>query len=141
MADSHPTTHPVHAAARTASATTSHAMWMQPIGSGWNVMGMAQVFPTRTAGSARHQPYVRVEYATRPEYERKGAPGTPDFYRYDHDSHENGSREFWSVSAGARIFLGGGPMRMGSYGALDPTSATMRPGSAGTADHGTHGGR
>ena len=38
-----------------------------------------------------------------------------------------GSREFWSVSAGARIFLGGGPMRMGSYGALDPMTAAMRP--------------
>ena len=123
---------------------------------------------------ARHQPYARVEYATRPEYEREGAPGTPDFFRYDHDSHEIGAtrwligtvgygyetrsypvsvrpfvevqwnrvgeerggidpralyggRTFWSVSAGARLFLGGGPMRMGSYGALDPMAAARRP--------------
>ena len=123
---------------------------------------------------ARHQPYVRVEYATRPEYERQGAPGTPGFFRYDHDAHEIGAtrwligtvgysyessgypasvrpflelqhytvraergavdpralfggRDFWSVSAGARIYLGGGPMRMGSYGALDPMTASMRP--------------
>jgi hypothetical protein len=137
---------------------------------------------------ARHQPYARVEYATRPEYERKGAPGTPDFYRYDHDSHEigatrwligtvgygysssalptsvrpyvelqrntvrgargdidprtlYGSREFWSVSAGARIFIGGGPMRMGSYGTLDPMTAPMRPRTGGgAAAHGAHGG-
>jgi hypothetical protein len=41
--------------------------------------------------SRRHQPYARVEYATRPEYERHGAPGTPEFYRYDHDSHEIGA--------------------------------------------------
>ena len=130
----------------------------------------------------RHQPYARVEYATRPEYEREGAPGTPGFFRYDHDSHEigatrwliatvgygyetsaypvsvrpfvevqrnrvgserggidpralYGSRDFWSVSAGARVFLGGGPMRMGNYGALDPMTAAMRP----RADARTHG--
>ena len=137
--------------------------------------------------SRRHQPYARVEYATRPEYERNGAPGTPEFYRYDHDSHEigatrwligtlgygysasalptsvrpfvelqrnsvrsargavdprtlYGSREFWSLSAGARIFLGGGAMRMGSYGALDPMTAPMRPRAGGApADHDAHG--
>lgn len=123
---------------------------------------------------SRHQPYLRVEYATRPEYERDGAPGTPGFFRYDHDSHEIGAtrwliatagygyetsaypvsvrpfvevqrnrvgaerggidprdlfggRDFWSVSAGARLFFGGGPMRMGGYGALDPMTASMRP--------------
>jgi hypothetical protein len=30
-----------------------------------------------------------------------------------------GDTSFWAVSVGARIFLGGGPMRMGSYGVLD----------------------
>jgi hypothetical protein len=128
-----------------------------------------------TGRDSRHQPYLRVEYATRPEYERLGAPGTPDFFRYDHDAHHEigatrwmittlgygyetsglptsvrpyielqqhhvraerggvdpralfGSRDFWSVSAGARIFFGGGPMRMGSYGVLDPMAAAMRP--------------
>ena len=34
-----------------------------------------------------------------------------------------GTRSFWSVSAGARIFLGGGSMRMGAYGVLDPMVA------------------
>lgn len=122
----------------------------------------------------RHQPYARVEVATRPEYAREGAPGTPGFFRYDHDAHAIGAtrwvittlgygydagrypasvrpyvevqhnavgasrggidpralygqRQFWSASFGARIFLGGGPMRMGSYGALDPMAAAMRP--------------
>ncbi|MGD8289801.1 MAG: hypothetical protein PVF90_10425 [Gemmatimonadota bacterium] len=113
-----------------------------------------------------HQPYVRVEYASRPEYDREGASGD-DFFRY-HD-HEDplgstrwlittaayayeltpepwsirpfvevgyhqvrgdrggvaatdlyGTTSFWALSAGARIFLVGGPMRMGSYGVLDP---------------------
>ena len=127
-----------------------------------------------TGREARHQPYARVEYATRPEYERLGAPGTPEFFRYDHDAHEIGAtrwlittvgygyesgrlptsvrpfvelqhnrvrhergvadplalfgdRRFWSLSAGARVFFGGGPMRMGSYGVLDPMTAGTRP--------------
>jgi hypothetical protein len=129
---------------------------------------------------ARHQPYYRVEVATRPEYERQGVPGTPGFFRYDHDAHEigatrwvinsigygyqtsafpvsarpyaelqyhhvsaerggvdpqalYGTRSFWSVSAGMRLFFGGGPMRMGSYGVLDPMSAAMRPSHDGDA--------
>jgi hypothetical protein len=128
-----------------------------------------------TGRESRHQPYLRVEYATRPEFERLGPPGTPEFFRYDHDAHHEigatrwlittigygyessglpvsvrpyvelqrnrvraergdidpralfGSRDFWGLSAGARIYLGGGPMRMGSYGALDPMTAAMRP--------------
>lgn len=115
---------------------------------------------------AGHQPYVRVEYASRPEYEREGAAGD-DFFRYhDHDDplgstrwlittaayayeltstpwslrpfveaqyHQvrgdrggiaatdlYGTTSFWTLSFGARIFLVGGPMRMGSYGVLDP---------------------
>ncbi|MFN0180310.1 MAG: hypothetical protein ACKVZ0_16030 [Gemmatimonadales bacterium] len=120
----------------------------------------------------RHQPYGRIEVSTRPEYARLGAPGTPDFFRYDHDAHSIGAtrwviaslgygreitalpvsvrpfaelqyhrvgaargdvqpgvlfgrNSFWSLSTGFRIFLGGGPMRMGSYGVLDPMSAAM----------------
>ncbi|HSM37081.1 MAG TPA: hypothetical protein VK837_11835 [Longimicrobiales bacterium] len=34
-----------------------------------------------------------------------------------------GTRSFWGVSFGARMFFGGGPMRMGSYGVLDPMVA------------------
>ena len=113
-----------------------------------------------------HQPYVRLEYASRPEYARE-APSGPDFFRYEH--HDDplgstrwlittaayayeltetpwsirpfveaqyfqvrgdrggiaatdlyGSTSFWSFSVGARIYLIGGPMRMGSYGVLDP---------------------
>ncbi|MBR9989277.1 MAG: hypothetical protein KFH98_05935 [Gemmatimonadetes bacterium] len=114
----------------------------------------------------RHQPYARVEVATRPEYERDGAPGTDGFFRYDHDAHAHaatrwvitsagygyeatrlpysarpfielqhnnaanargdvsatelfGTTSFFSVTAGLRLFIGGGPMRMGSYGVLD----------------------
>ncbi|HEY0996270.1 MAG TPA: hypothetical protein VGD77_09795 [Gemmatimonadaceae bacterium] len=137
----------------------------------YSVLGEGQLGLGR---EARHQPYARVEVATRPEYTREGAPGTPGFFRYDHDAHAMGAtrwvistlgygydagrypasvrpyvelqhhavgasrggidpralfgtRQFWSASFGARIFLGGGPMRMGSYGALDPMAAAMRP--------------
>jgi hypothetical protein len=37
-----------------------------------------------------------------------------------------GGTSFWAVSAGARVYLGGGPMRMGSYGALDAMTAMER---------------
>ena len=121
-----------------------------------------------------HQPYIRVEYATRPEYPRDGPGGTDGFFHYDHDDDPVGATRwlistaayayqvtdnpwslrpfielqhhrvrgergpigprdlfetssFWSVSVGARVFLGGGPMRMGSYGVLDPMTAMGRP--------------
>jgi hypothetical protein len=48
-----------------------------------------------------------------------------------------GRTSFWSATAGFRMYLGGGPMRMGAYGVLDPmttmhqgvTHAGMRDGS------------
>jgi hypothetical protein len=139
----------------------------------WSVLGETRL---ETGRGWKHQPYLRTELATRPEYERDGAPGTPEFFRYAHGAHEigatrwlintigygyesaglpvsvrpfvelqhnvvrhdrgdvdpramYGSRSFWSVSAGARLFFGGGAMRMGNYGALDPMTAAMRPGA------------
>jgi hypothetical protein len=121
----------------------------------------------------RHQPYLRVEYARRPEYEREGPSGSDEFFRYEHDEdpvgatrwvittaayayeltgapwsarpfievqHHQvrgdggglsatelfGGTRFWVVSVGARIFLGGEPMRMGSYGVLDPMTSMAR---------------
>jgi hypothetical protein len=120
--------------------------------------------------TGRHQPHARLEYATRPEWPRRGGAGTDDFFRYDHDDEPTGAtrwliatagygyeatgypfsvrpfielqyfrataerggidpaalfgaRSFWSLSLGARLFLGGDPMRMGSYGVLDPMTA------------------
>lgn len=120
-----------------------------------------------------HQPYYRIEYATRPEYAREGAPGTDEFFRYDHAAHAIGStrwlintlgygyeltgypvsarpfvelqynrvseedggidpqdlfgqHNFWGLSAGFRVFLGGDPMRMGSYGVLDAMTSMHR---------------
>jgi hypothetical protein len=119
-----------------------------------------------------HQPYLRVEYASRPEYARESASGS-DFFRYhDHDDplgstrwliataayayeltetpwslrpfvelqHHQvrgdrggiaatdlyGTTSFWALSIGARIFLLGGPMRMGAYGVLDPMTEMNR---------------
>jgi hypothetical protein len=37
-----------------------------------------------------------------------------------------GGTRFWVVSVGARIFLGGEPLRMGSYGVLDPMTSMAR---------------
>lgn len=128
----------------------------------------------RLGPRGRHAPFVRLEYATRPEYPREASSGD-GFFRYDHDDHALGAtrwlvssagysqewttlpfsarpfvevnhhrirpergpvavapetlfagNSFWSVSAGFRVFLGGGPMRMGTYGALDPMTASMR---------------
>ena len=121
------------------------------------------------SGSA---PFYRVEYATRPEYERRGDVGD-DFFRYDHGQPAQGATRwlintvgfsqsvtdlplsvrpfvelshhqvwnergdvqvqdlfhddrFWSITVGARVFLGGGTMRMGTYGVLDDMTAGMR---------------
>jgi hypothetical protein len=123
--------------------------------------------------SGPHQPYVRFEYARRPEYDREGVAGEDDFFRYHgHDDpigttrwlistvayayeltgnpwslrpfvevqHHQvrgdqggvvasdlfGTTAFWSLSVGARVFLGGSPMRMGSYGILDPMTEMNR---------------
>ena len=121
----------------------------------------------------RSKPYGRVEFATRPEWERIGPATSADFFRYHHDDEPIGAtrwlivtvgygvtattlpwsirpfvetqfnrvraerggidpvalfgrRSFWTLSAGARIFLGGDPMRMGAYGILDPMTMMHR---------------
>jgi hypothetical protein len=52
-----------------------------------------------------------------------------------------GRRSFWGLSAGFRVFLGGDPMRMGSYGVLDAMTSMHRsdPMMAGPAAGGPHG--
>lgn len=141
----------------------------------WSLLGEAQV------RIGRHRPYYRLELATRPEYARQGAAGTPGFFRYDHDGEPAGAtrwqihalgyeydlsgggvatrpfvevqhsrvsmerggidptvlfgdRTLWTVSAGFRLFFGGGPMRMGTYGVLDDMTLMHHPtdGMAGT---------
>jgi hypothetical protein len=129
--------------------------------------GYYSVVGELSAQNGRHKPYARIEFATRPEWNREGLRDSEEFFRYDHDAHAIGSTRwlivsagyghtattlpfgvrpyveaqyhrirgdsgavdpvalfgrdsFWSLSAGFRIFLGGDPMRMGSYGVLDP---------------------
>jgi len=124
-----------------------------------------------------HQPYARVEYASRPEYTREGPAGDAEFFHYEHGvdpigttrwliataayafevtpspwsvrpfielQHHQvrgdsgpvtatglfGTTRFWALSAGARIFLGGEPMRMGSYGVLDSMTEIEMTGAA-----------
>jgi hypothetical protein len=142
----------------------------------WSVLGEVQL------RRARHQPYVRLELATRPEYAREGVPGAAAFYRYDHAAepigatrwfsaaagygyhltrlpasarpflelqfhnaaHERGNvaaRElfgttrFFSLTGGVRLYFGGGPMRMGSYGVLDSMTDMMRPAETASMQH------
>lgn len=119
-----------------------------------------------------HQPYMRVEYASRPEYDREATSGSGFFRYHDHEDpigstrwlittaayayevtgwplsirpfveaqyHQvrgdrgpvsatdlYGTTSFWALSFGARIFLNGGPMKMGTYGVLDPTTEMDR---------------
>jgi len=121
---------------------------------------------------AGHQPYVRVEYASRPEYEREATSGSGFFRYHDHEDPLGSTRwlittaayayevtgtpwsirpfveaqynqvrgdrgpvsatdlygttSFWALSIGARIFLIGGPMKMGTYGVLDPMTQMDR---------------
>jgi hypothetical protein len=53
-----------------------------------------------------HRPYTRVEYATRPEYERE--PGSEGFFRYDHDAEPSGSTR-WLISTVAYEFVATDP--------------------------------
>jgi len=48
-----------------------------------------------------HRPYLRIENATRPEFEREGESGDA-FYRYDHDAAPIGTSEWtiWSLGYG-----------------------------------------
>ena len=71
------------------------------------------------------RPFVEVQHHT--VRHARGAVNPAAMY---------GGRAFWSVSVGARVFLGGGAMRMGSYGMLDPMTAAMRPHT--TAPSATH---
>lgn len=137
--------------------------------------GYFSVLAEAQVGIGIHQPYVRIEYATRPEYPRDGVPGSDRFFRYDHHAEAAdatrwtivnlgynlvairgavslrpfvnaqyhavdperglaamapgalfGADRFLSVSLGARLFFGGDPMRMGSYGVLDAMTAMNR---------------
>jgi len=49
-----------------------------------------------------------------------------------------GATQFWSITAGARLFFGGGAMRMGSYGMLDPMTHAMRPSARTTGGQHVH---
>lgn len=54
-----------------------------------------------------HQPYYRIEYASRPEYAREGDAG--EFFRYDHDDHSTGSTRWLINAAGYAYSLGSAP--------------------------------
>ncbi len=73
---------------------------------------------------------TRLPWAVRPYVETQ----------YQHVAAERGSadpetlfgrKSFWMFSAGARVFLGGDPMRMGTYGLLDPMTLMHRAQMAG----------
>ena len=143
----------------------------------WSVLAEAKTI------AGIHEPYARVELATRPEMHRLGTPETPEYYRYEPGAHADGAtrwfiaalgygmtpqtsgflstrpfvevqyhrlasegagvdpmtlfgrRGLWAVSAGFRIYLGGGAMRMGSYGALDPMGTSVAHGSSSSHSH------
>lgn len=68
-----------------------------------------------SGGGVATRPFVEVQH-NRATLERGVAPGVL-----------TGEGSFWTVSAGFRLFFGGGPMRMGSYGALDDMTLMHHP--------------
>ena len=46
-----------------------------------------------------------------------------------------GSTSFWALTLGARVILGGDPMRMGTYGVLDPMTEMSRMGGGAAHVH------
>ena len=118
--------------------------------------GFYSVLAESSLAVGRHRPYGRVELATRPEYERtsefryhhddepigksrwlivtagygfEAIAGTASLRPFTevafHDVDDG--RQFWSISLGARIFLGGEAMRMGTYGVLDAMTRMHKP--------------
>ena len=101
-----------------------------PIGATrWAIGSLGYEFDLSGGGVAT-RPFVEVQY-NRVSPERGGIDPAALF----------GSRSFWTVSAGFRLFFGGGPMRMGTYGVLDDMTLMHHPldGSADpTSAHGAH---
>ena len=69
-----------------------------------------------SAYPASLHPFLEVQYH-RVRAERGDVPP---------DGFPGKGSSFWVLSLGARPFLGGGPMRMGSYGVLDPMTMMGR---------------
>lgn len=72
--------------------------------------GYFSVLGETKASLGDHQPYYRIEYATRPEYPREGAPGTQGFFRYDHDAHAIGATRWLINTIGYGYSLTGYPV-------------------------------
>jgi hypothetical protein len=51
-----------------------------------------------TRRESRREPYMRIEYSTLPEFEGLGPPGTPEFFRYDHDAHHEIGATRWLIT-------------------------------------------
>lgn len=74
----------------------------------WTIASLGYGY-TLTQGSASLRPFVEVQL-----YDVGSGDGIPSV------SDVLGDTRFGAVSIGARLFLGGDPMRMGTYGVLDP---------------------
>lgn len=70
--------------------------WSDPDGHEgyWSVLAEAAV------DGGRHRPYARVEYATRPEFDREGPPGTDRFFRYEHEAEPVGATRWLITTVG-----------------------------------------
>lgn len=99
-----------------------------PIGTTrWSITTLAYAVDA-TRGSVSVRPFVEAQHH-RVRADRGGVQPEALF----------GSGSFWALSLGARVFLGGGPMRMGRYGVLDAMTEMTRGAADGTMMHDEHG--
>ena len=94
--------------------------------------GYYSVLAESSLQRGRHKPYARVEFATRPEYARAGAPGTQDFFRYDHDEHAIGSTRWLIATAGYGVTVNTLPFAIrpfveGQFNKVDSESGSVSP--------------
>jgi hypothetical protein len=87
----------------------------EPIGASRWVIGSLGYEYDLSGGGVATRPFIEAQY-NRVTTQRGAAPTV---------LLEPG--RFWTVSAGFRLFFGGGPMRMGSYGALDDMTLMHHP--------------
>ena len=70
----------------------------------------------------RHQPYLRLESATHPEYARMGPAGSDGFFRYDHDAHATGATRWLIATAAYARQLNSDPVSLRPF--LEGNNAT-----------------
>jgi hypothetical protein len=82
------------------SSTLRYGLAEASTSSGPGAADFFSVLAEARFGHGRHEPYLRAEYATRPEFARASEETSPGFFRYDHDAEPVGATR-WLIGTAA----------------------------------------